>query len=251
MPSFVKGGGISTPFGRNEYMRSTRNTRFESYTLAAATVTAQTIDGFPNQKILQPGTALAKITTGPDAGKIGPFQAAGTGEVDTITKGGTWSGGTFKLTVEGDTTAAIPFNATAAQILAALEAAGVEDVAVTGGPLSTTPVVLTWATGGDQVDVTIDSSLVTGSTPTATVTKTDGTAGAADGRGVVGNIVGINDTFLPWQLIEHDTEVAVLQHGACVQAWCFQYDVNGAQVPLTNAAADAMRGGKLADINFS
>lgn len=149
MSTFVKGGGVSTPFGRNEYMRSTRNTRFESYTLAAATVPARTIDGNPNQKILQPGTALAKITSGGDSGKVGPFQT-----------------------------------------------------------------------------------------------------GVTDGRQTVANLVGINDTFLPWQLMERDVEVGVLQHGTCVQAWCFELDAGGNFVALANATADALRSTKLLDINF-
>lgn len=149
MASFVKGGGVSTPFGRNEYMRSTRNTQFESYTLAAATLPAQTIDGNPNQKILQPGTVLAKITSGADAGKVGPFQA-----------------------------------------------------------------------------------------------------GATDGRQTADNIVGLNDTFLPWQLIERDVEVGVLYHGTAVQAWCFELDAAGNHITLTNGTADAMRGTKGLDVTF-
>src|SRR5690606_27456858 len=151
MPSFVKGGGISTPFGRNEYMRSTRNNRFESYMLAAATLPAQTIDGNPGPKLLQPGTGLAKITSGAAAGKGGPFQA-----------------------------------------------------------------------------------------------------GATDGRQTAANIVGINDTFLPWQLIERDVEVGVFQEGTVVQAWCFEYDAGGAAVPLSNTTAeDAVWNGKLLGVKFA
>lgn len=152
MPSFVKGGGVSTPFGRNEYHRSTRSAlSFESYTLAASTVTAKTIDGNPNQKILQPGTVLAKITSGGEAGKVGPF-------------------------------------------------------------------------------------------------KSD----ATDGRQTAANIVGINDTFLPWQTIERDVEVGVLQTGKVVQAWCFEYDASGDMIALTNTVAnDAVWNGKLLGIKFS
>lgn len=76
MSSFNKGGGARTPFGRNEFLRSTKELQTESYTLAAATVPAVTIDGFTGQKIVQPGTVMAKITSGPDAGKVGPFSAA-------------------------------------------------------------------------------------------------------------------------------------------------------------------------------
>lgn len=77
MASFDKGGSTSTPFGRNEFLRSTDVLQTESYTLAAATVPEETIDGF-TQKIMQPGTVLAKITSGGEAGKVGPFMAGAT-----------------------------------------------------------------------------------------------------------------------------------------------------------------------------
>jgi hypothetical protein len=149
MPSFVKGGGSTSPFGVKEYLRSTKGKRTESYTLAGATVPARTIDGFPGQKILQKGTALAKVTTGPDAGKVGPFQA-----------------------------------------------------------------------------------------------------GAADGRADVANLVGLCDTFLPWQLIERDVEVSATYVCTAVQGWCTELDADGLEIPLANATADAMRGVKGLDILF-
>ena len=77
MPSFSKTNTTRTPFGKNQYLRSTKATGFESYTLAAATVPTQTIDGF-TEKYLQPGTVMAKITSGPDVDKIGPFLAGAT-----------------------------------------------------------------------------------------------------------------------------------------------------------------------------
>jgi hypothetical protein len=155
MPAFKKGGDLRTPFGRNQYLRSTRNLQFNSFTIAAATVPAVTIDGFSNQKILQAGTVLAKITTGPNAGKVGPY-------------------------------------------------------------------------------------------------STD-TTGVTDGRSSAANIVGINDTFLPWQLMERDVEVAVLYHGVVVQGWCLEYTAAGGTAPqaLSNTTADAMRGTKTLDILFN
>lgn len=153
MSTFVKGGGARTPFGRNEYQRSTKGKKTESYTLAAATVPEQEIDGFPGQKILQPGTAMAKITSGPDAGKIGPVSAA-----------------------------------------------------------------------------------------------------ATDGRETAANIVGLEDTFLPWQTIERDVEVSVAYECSAVQGWCFEYDATNAPITLTNATAAAMQrggaAGKGVDITF-
>lgn len=251
MPSFVKGGGVTTPFGRNEYLRSVRGTRFEHYTFAAATLPSITIDGVTGQKILQPGTVLAKITSGGDAGKVGPFQGAGTAEVQTITKTGTWTGGTYTLTVLGKTTGVIAWNADATAIQAALTAAGALDVVVTGGPLSTTAVVLTFSGSGNIAASTIDTTLVTGTTPGAGVVETTaGTAGANDGRGVLTNIVGLNDTFLPWQLMERDVEVASLYSGTAVQAWCFELNSAGTFVALTNTTADACRGTKGLHILF-
>lgn len=150
MSTFVKGGGVTTPFGRNEFLRSTHpEPRTESYTFAAATLPARTIDGVAGQKILQPGMALAKITSGADIGKVGPFQT-----------------------------------------------------------------------------------------------------GVADGRQTVGNLVGLNMTFLPWQLIERDVEVSATYDCVAVQAWCFELDAAGLYIPLANATADAMRGVKGMHINF-
>lgn len=149
MPAFVKGGGSRTPFGKNQYLRSTQDVKLESFTCAASTVPARTIDGNAGQKVLQPGTIMAKITSGPEAGKVGPVSAA-----------------------------------------------------------------------------------------------------ATDGREDPDNIVGINDTFLPWQLIERDVEVACAYQCTAVQAWCKELDGTNAEVPLSNATADAMRGGKFVNVNF-
>lgn len=153
MSTFVKGGGTGTPFGRNEFLRSTKELLTESYTVAASTVPARTIDGNDNQKILQPGTVMAKITSGAEAGKIGPYTT---------------------------------------------------DVAVT------------------------------------------------DGRADAANIVGLELTFLPWQLVERDVEVSVVYGCVAVQAWCLEYTAAGGAVPqpLSNATADAMRGGKGLRVNF-
>ena len=71
MPSFNAGGSTRTPFGRNEFLRSVRDVKTESYTCAASTVPSQTIDGVSGQKILQPGTVMAKITSGAEAAKGG------------------------------------------------------------------------------------------------------------------------------------------------------------------------------------
>lgn len=88
-------------------------------------------------------------------------------EIDTITNSGTVSGGTYTITVDGTATAGIAFNANAATIQAALMLLPdikPGDIVVTGGPLNTTPVVLTF--GGNYknktVVVTVDPSSLTG-----------------------------------------------------------------------------------------
>lgn len=119
MAHFSKGPNYRTPFGKNEFLRSTQDIKTESYTVDNATVPAVDVDGV-NQKVLQPGTVMAKITA---SGKIGPFQAD-----------------------------------------------------------------------------------------------------AADGRQTATNIVGLNYTFLPWQLLERDVEVSVVKECRAVRAWCIFYD---------------------------
>jgi hypothetical protein len=75
-------------------------------------------------------------------------------------------------------------------------------------------------------------------------------AGVADGRQTVGNIVGLNNTFLPWQLLERNVEIAVMYECTAVQAWCTERDAAGARIALTNTTADAMRSVKTMDIMF-
>lgn len=156
-PSFGKGPtpAAFAPFGKNEFLRSTQDVKYESWTVAATSVSTQTVDGTP-QKVLQPGTVLAKITsaagtsTAADVGKVGPFQA-----------------------------------------------------------------------------------------------------GVTDGRQTLANIVGINATFLPWQLLHRDVEVAVVVEARVVQAWCVEYDAAGLSIALTNTTAAGLVGQKALSILFS
>jgi hypothetical protein len=84
MPSFTKDPTPRTPFGKNEYLDSTRDVKTDSYTVAASTVPAVTIDGTAT-KVLQPGTVMAKITSGGESGKIGPRDAGATDGRQTTT----------------------------------------------------------------------------------------------------------------------------------------------------------------------
>jgi hypothetical protein len=253
---FVKGGDPNTPFGVNEFLRSTKDVKREHYTVAASTVPAQTIDGVSGQKVLQRGQVMAKIINGIEAGKIGPYlnDATATAEVQTLTESGTITGGTYTITHDGKTTAPIAYNANAAAITSALQAVNINAVA-TGGPVDTTPVTLTFYTGGNVSQVTVDTTLLTGTTPGITpATTTPGVGAPADGRADEANIVGINDTFLPWQLMERDVEVAVVYEATAVQAWCYEMTAAGVKAVLSNTVATAMQrggaAGKGVDINW-
>lgn len=126
-------------FGKNVYLRSVRDIKTDSYTMSAAAMPANyTVDG-DARKILQPGTLIAKITSGAESGKVGVFQAA-----------------------------------------------------------------------------------------------------AADGRQTVANIIGVTDTFLPWELEERDANIAVVYEATVVQAWCFEHIAAGTPVALTNTTRDAI-----------
>ncbi|URG17381.1 scaffolding protein [Rhodococcus phage Mbo2] len=75
-------------------------------------------------------------------------------------------------------------------------------------------------------------------------------ADATDGRQTAANIVGVNDTFLPWQLLKRDADVSACYHGTLDQAKCIEYNTAGAPIALTNTTADAMRGTKGLDLMF-
>ncbi|MFR9773044.1 major capsid protein [Nocardia sp. SC052] len=101
-------------------------------------------------------------------------------EVQTPTISGSPTGGTFTLTFKGQTTAPLAYNATAAQVqaaLAALSTIGAGNVAVTGsagGPYTVTFQALLGATNVPAMTAT--GSFTGGSSPSIAVTQT--TAGA-------------------------------------------------------------------------
>jgi len=75
-------------------------------------------------------------------------------------------------------------------------------------------------------------------------------AAATDGREILANIVGLNDTQLDWQMNDRDVEIAVMYDCTAVQAWCFEHDATDTRIALTDTTADAMRNVKHMDIKF-
>lgn len=102
----------------------------------------------------------------------------GTNEVQTLTITGTPTGGTFTITYDGQTTAAIAYNANAAAVQSALEAlsnVAVGDVTCGGGALPGTPVTITFGgslAGTDVPLATTTSSLTGGTAPTVSIAMT-------------------------------------------------------------------------------
>jgi hypothetical protein len=141
MAHFAKADTVRSPFGKNQYLRSTQDVKYESYTFGKNMVPSITIDG-DTQKVVQPGTVIAKATAaaGADQNKVGVYQAT---------------------------------------------------------------------------------------TPT-------------DGRQTAANIVGILDTFLPWELLERDADVSVAYEGAVVQAWCLEYNAAGAPITILAGTVTTM-----------
>jgi len=117
----------------------------------------------------------------------------GRNEVQTIA-----TGGTYTLTFNAQTTSSLAYNANAAAVQAALEAlgsVGSGNVSVTGGPLSSAPLVITFIASKadtDQNAITVTSSL-TGSSPVVTVTET--TKGGACVSTVTETVKGVDNTY--------------------------------------------------------
>ncbi len=125
---------------------------------------------------------------------------AGINEVQTITTAGSVTAGTFRLLYRADRTTPLPWNATAVQIRDALralnevQADGVSGA--TGGPLNTTPVVVTF--GGhlgvaNVAQLTVQSVDLVGTGTIGVSTTTAGVDATLRGSGK-GTVVVAQDT---------------------------------------------------------
>jgi len=157
-----------------------------SVTLRTAAFTKAT--HFPNG-VLKSGTVLARYTSGQYAGLYGPYAGAAS-EVQTVTITGDPTGGTFTLTLNGETTAAIAYNAAASAVEAALEALpslSAADVSVSGSAGGPYTVTFGGSLAGTNVAAMTASgaSLTGGTTPGVTIaTATAGGGTATDGLDV-------------------------------------------------------------------
>jgi hypothetical protein len=115
-----------------------------------------------------------------DFGNNEQLEASPTNEVQTLTATPTVSGGTYTIAYRGQTTSAIPYNALAAVVQAALEAlpsVGSGNITVGGGPFPATPLTFTFTgqlAGQDAAALVRDGTLLTGGGTVAFTTTTPG-----------------------------------------------------------------------------
>ena len=166
------------------------------------------------------GLPLGKVTA---TGLYGPYGGRAS-EVQTVTITGGPTGGTFTLTFDGATTAAIAYNAAASAVQSALEALpniNPGDVTCTGGALPGTAVTVTFGGQylGDNVpQMTATGSLTGGTTPAVAVATT--TAGGSTASDGTENLAGFlfcavaaptsnsSNTKIPAALLDHGRVVA-------------------------------------------
>lgn len=147
-----------------------------SYVFDATTLTADS-NGFyyvPSHSFVTPSVAT-------DPTKVKLFQGLGTNvnAVQTITITGTPTGGSFTLTFNGQTTAAIAYNASAAAVATALQAlsniGSSNQITVAGGALPGTAVTVSFKgllANQPLATMTAVSSLTGGTSPAVTVATT-------------------------------------------------------------------------------
>lgn len=161
----------------------------KTVTLATAAFTEGT--HYPNG-FFPDGLALALASSGTYSGKAVPLAARPT-EGQTVTITGTPTGGTFTLTFDGETTAAIAYNAAASAVQTALEGlsnVNSGDVSVTGGPGPGTPYVVSFTgqyLGTNVPQMTASGASLTGGTSpdVAVTTTTAGGSGSTTGSDIL------------------------------------------------------------------
>lgn len=154
----------------------------------------------PNRAALMTATANEIKEGSPliwNAGLLEHAAVTGTNEITQIAITGAPTGGSFTITWNGQTTAAIPYNATALQVQQALEALSnieVGDVSVAGGQLPGTAITITWVGRQTSTNVnapTTTDSLTGGAAPaTAVTTPTAGVLGRVTSAQLCGFAVG-------------------------------------------------------------
>jgi len=215
MPGYSQNKAARQPFGKNVYLRSVRDIKTESFTFYKGGIPVSLVDG-----------SVKAVTNKVITANIATLTAAAHGFV---------VGETVFVSI-GD--AAFDGFRVVATVPDANNFTFVSGTATVGTAATTGT-----ATGGSpsQRKILQPGSVI------AKITSGAGSgmvgvfqAGVSDGRQTTSNIVGVNDTFLPWELDERDADIAVVYEATCVQAWCFEYNAAGVAIPLSNTTRDAI-----------
>ena len=184
------------------------------------------------------GGSFGAITTTTDGG--------GANEVQSVAiYNGTVSGGTFTLsftlsTTESFTTAAIAHNANAATIQTAINTAAASvggwtdgDIAITGGPLTTTPVTVTYSgqtvSKMNQSPLTINGASLTGGGTVGAVTTTTQGGGTVGSPGAATSTINGQSKRTAWAILK---SIGVIAGNPPAQGTSAA--VSGATTPDTN-----------------
>lgn len=142
-------------------------------------------------------TSAQKLTASGFAGKLDYDAAIGVNQVNVVTITGGPTGGTFTITVNGQTTAGIAYNAVASAVQSALEAlsnVAPGDVTVTGSAGGPYTLTFAGALANQAITVSASGASLTGGTPAAAATTT--TPGGITDIAVVPILAGQVDVFL-------------------------------------------------------
>ena len=164
---------------------------------------------------LKPGAGVAR-----EGRTSAGAPSAGTDEVQTITFGGTPTGGTFKLAFKSKVTAAISWSATNATLVSNIDSA-LGDLATVGGAANVTTAVGTMTAGIGTITVTFVGALakkavplisvhqnsLTGTAPTIEVAETTPGVSATHRGAKIGTV--LTDTTNGKQYIQTGTPPAV------------------------------------------
>lgn len=174
------------------------------------------------RNVMKSGIPLGKVTA---SGLYAPYSGPRS-EVQTVTITGGPTGGSYTLTFSGQTTAAIPYNATAAQVKSALEALSnvdVGDVAVSGGPHPGTAVVVTFGgqyLGEDVAQMTASGASLTGGTSPAVAVATSTAGGGASATDGTEALAGFLVDAISFNPTSTKAAGALLWHGEVFADQC-------------------------------
>lgn len=229
MASFTKGPSGGFAFGRHEYLRSTKEKGTESYTCASSAVPLTLV-----------GDSRGSVTFTDTGDIVTTATPHGLNVDDTVIVGAvTGTTGIAANTVYYVKT--VPSSTT--YTLSATKGGATLALTTNGSSVSSSRV--------EQALKVLQPGTVmakiTSGADSGKVGPYD--VGAADGRQTAGNIVGLCDTFVPYQLGDRDVDIAVTYACVAVQSWC-QELAGGVFVPLGDTTAALLVAKKSLNVVF-